>query len=144
MGTMNTTSKHVGHKHGHIHGRPHVTKLVNEEVSQLAPYADLILTISLVIYFLVRYYMFEGYLLPRFYGKLYFNLNDNQRRGFINHHVAATAKIIMILSASYPFFTVIASSATLHTPYMHSKYVTLGDGTLSLCAILTSKILTCW
>ncbi|KAH7385862.1 hypothetical protein BKA66DRAFT_77351 [Pyrenochaeta sp. MPI-SDFR-AT-0127] len=129
MESLNTTtSKPLGHLgHDHAHGRPHVTKLINEEVSQLAPYAGLILTISIVIYFLARYYVFEGFLLRRFYGKIYLDLNDNQRRGFINHHVAATAKIIMLVSAAYPFLAVVAGSATLHTPYAGSKIVTLGD-----------------
>ncbi|KAH7082512.1 hypothetical protein BKA63DRAFT_133096 [Paraphoma chrysanthemicola] len=128
----NSTTKHSDHAHQHPHGRPHVTTIINEEVSILAPYAGLILTISLVIYFLVRYYIFEGFLLRRVYGDTYLKLNDNQRRGFINHHVAATAKIIMLLAAAYPFFTVLAGSATLHTPFAGSKIVTLGDVLLVL------------
>jgi hypothetical protein len=103
--------------------------LVNEEISQLAPYAGLILTISLIVFFLVRYYIFEGFLLQRFYGDIYTKLDDNRRRGFVNHHVAATAKIIMLVTAAYPFFSVVAGSAkSLHHPFAGSKIVTVGDG----------------
>ncbi|KAF2030189.1 hypothetical protein EK21DRAFT_112109 [Setomelanomma holmii] len=130
---LTNTTKHISHDgHNHVHGRPHVTEIVNEQVSILAPYSGLILTISLVIYFLARYYLFEGFLLRRMYGDTYLKLNDNQRRGFINHHVAASAKIIMLVCAAYPFFAVVASTATLHTPYAGSKIVTLGDVLLVL------------
>lgn len=135
MDGLNATSKHIGgHEghHQHIHGRPHVTELVNMEISQLAPYAGLILVISLVIFFLVRYYIFEHFLIPKLYGPIYFNLNSNQKRGFVNHHIAALAKIIMLVSGAYPFFAVVASTATLHTPFGSSKHVTLGDGRILL------------
>jgi hypothetical protein len=123
------TARTFHHDHSDLHGRPHVTMLLNEEISQLAPYSGLILTISLVIYFLVRYYIFEGFLLTRIYGDTYTNLDDNRRRGFINHHVAATAKIIMVSVAAYPFFAVIAGKASLHTTFSKSGIVTFGDGT---------------
>lgn len=132
---MNHTRKEfdpAGHHYNHHKGGPHVTKIINEEVSQLAPYAGLILTISLIIYFLVRYYVYEKFLLQRCYGKTYDNLNDNQRRGFINHHIAATAKVIMLLTASYPLFSILAGSATVHHSFAGSKVVTMGDMLLVL------------
>jgi hypothetical protein len=131
MKSSNTTN-HVHHIQNYGgHGRPHVTKLINEEVSQLAPYAGLILTISLIVFFLVRFYIFEEgvQLLKRRYGKIYLDLNENQRRGFINHHIAATAKIIMLVSAAYPFFAIVAGTARLQDHFAGSKTVTLGDST---------------
>lgn len=115
--------------HSHPHHGPHrgVAQVVNEEVSQLAPYAGMILTVILVIYFLVRYYIFEKFLLKRLHGDVYANLNDNQRRGFINHHIAAVAKIIMLGTAAYPFFSILAGKASVHTPVGNSKIVTYGD-----------------
>lgn len=101
--------------------------VVNEEISELAPFSGLILTISLIIFFLVRYYIFEGFLLERFYGEIFTKLDDNRRRGFINHHVAATAKIVMLISAAYPFFSVVAG-ASMHHDFAGSEVVTLGDG----------------
>jgi hypothetical protein len=84
--------------------------------------------ISLVIFFLVRYYFFEGFFLNRLYGDTYRKLNDNRRRGFINHHVAATAKFVMLLSAGPPFFMILAGKANLQTPLAGSKTVKFGDG----------------
>jgi hypothetical protein len=125
-----TNDTHVHHIQNYRgHGRPHVTKLINEEISQLAPYAGLILTISLVVFFLVRYYIFEKFLLQWRYGDTYLKLNENQRRGFINHHIAATAKIIMLACAAYPFFAIVAGNSRLQDHFAGSKTVTLGDGT---------------
>jgi hypothetical protein len=128
MVTTNATNHALHEHHFGGHGRPHVTKLINEQISQLAPYAGLILTISLVIFFLVRYYIFEAFLLKWRYGDTYLKLNENQRHGFINHHIAATAKIIMLVSAAYPFFAVVAGTSRLQDPFGRSKVVTLGDG----------------
>lgn len=127
---MNTTNSNTTYHGGHGHKHPKVTELVNEEISKLAPFAGLILTISLIIYFLVRFYIFEGFLLKRVYGDTYTKLNDNQRRGFVNHHVAAFAKIIMLAWAGYPFFAIIAGAGSVHSPFAGSRVVTLGDGAL--------------
>ena len=129
MVSHNVTDENVGYEphRDHDHGRPHVTMLINTEISKLAPYAGLILVISLVIFFLVRYYIFEQWLMPKMYGTIYSRLNSNQRRGFVNHHVAAIAKVLMLVVGAYPFFAIVASTATMHTPYAGSKHVTLGD-----------------
>jgi hypothetical protein len=116
-----------GHHHTYKSGRPRVTMIVNEEISELAPYAGLVLTISLIVIFLLRYYIFEGFLLQRFYGDTFTKLDDNRRRGFINHHVAATCKIVVLFGGAYPFFAVLAG-ASLHRPFAGSNVVTLGDG----------------
>jgi hypothetical protein len=111
------------------HRRPVVTLMRSQEISKLVPYSGLILTVSLVVFFLVRYYFFENFLLPRFYGDIYTKLDDNRKRGFINHHVAAAAKIIMLITGAYPFFSVLAGSAPrLSQSFAGSKIVTLGDG----------------
>ncbi|KAH8723731.1 hypothetical protein GQ44DRAFT_740942 [Phaeosphaeriaceae sp. PMI808] len=110
----------------------HVTKIINEEISGLAPYAGLILTISLVIYFLVRYYVYETFLLRKIYGKIFNNLDDIKKRGFINHHIAATAKVIMFFTGAYPLIAVLSGAATVHTPLVGSKRVTMGDMLLVL------------
>ncbi|KAK7177716.1 hypothetical protein PSPO01_16238 [Paraphaeosphaeria sporulosa] len=107
--------------------RPHVADLVNEAVSQLAPFSALILTVILVIFFLVRYYLFEAFLMRKCYGGKYLNLNEVNRRGFVNHHIAGIAKIIMAVVGAYPFIDVTFGTATVHTPYAKSKIVTLGD-----------------
>ncbi|KAH7380560.1 hypothetical protein DE146DRAFT_302984 [Phaeosphaeria sp. MPI-PUGE-AT-0046c] len=126
---MSSSMGNQGSHGHHLHhgGSKGVAQVVNEEVSQLAPYAGIILTVILVIYFFVRYYIFEKYLLKRIHGDVFEKLNDNQRRGFINHHIAAIAKIIMLGSAAYPFFSILAGKASVHTPVGKSKIVTYGD-----------------
>jgi hypothetical protein len=108
---------------------PHVVDLVNEVISHLAPFSALILTIILIVFFCVRYYLFENFLMRKCYGSKYLNLNEINRRGFVNHHVAGAAKIVMLVAGAYPFIDVTFGNATMHTRYAGSKIVTLGDGT---------------
>jgi hypothetical protein len=112
----------------HRTGPPKVTLVVNEEISKLAAFSGLILTVSAIVFFLIKYYIFEGFLLERFYGDTYTKLDENRRRGFLNHHVAATAKIVMFVCGAYPFFTVLITGASMRSPFAGSKVVTLGDG----------------
>ncbi|USP74127.1 hypothetical protein yc1106_01401 [Curvularia clavata] len=120
--------KHIlpGHHHGRNRG-PRVTQVVNEEISKLAPYAGIILTVILVVFFLVRYYVFEKFLLRKIYKSTFTNLDEVKRRGFINHHIAATAKIIMLVVAGYPFLAVVFGKDTVRSPFGSSKVVTMGD-----------------
>ncbi|KAH6616841.1 hypothetical protein C7974DRAFT_53365 [Boeremia exigua] len=107
--------------------RPHVGMLVNEAVSRLAPFSALILTIILVVAFLVRYYVFELFAIPRCYGATYSNLSEVNRRGFVNHHIAGLAKILMLVVAAHPFLGIAFGSATVHTLFLGAKVVTYGD-----------------
>lgn len=116
-----------GH-HPHKIGRPYVTELVNQEISSLVPFAGIILVSSLVIFFLVGSLLFGEFLIPRVYGPIYSRLNSNQKRGFVNHHVAAVAKILMLAVGGYPFFAIIAGRSTLQTFMPGSNTVTMGDG----------------
>jgi hypothetical protein len=115
----------------HDDDRPYVVDVVNEAVSRLAPFSALILTIIPVIFFLVRYYSFEYFLMQRCYGDKYLNLNEINRRGFVNHHIAGVAKITMTIVGAYPFLDVTFGTATVHTLYGGSQIVTLGDGMIS-------------
>jgi hypothetical protein len=124
----------VHHNHPD-YDHPHVVDLVNEAVSSLAPFSALILTVILVVFFLVRYYLFESFLMSKCYGDKYSNLNEVNRRGFVNHHIAGLAKIIMLVVGAYPFIDVAFGTARLHSPFAGSKTVTLGDGTLLFSAI---------
>ena len=125
---MNSTIKHLHPEHRPGHG-PRITQTVNEEISKLAPYAGLILTVTLVVFFLVRYYLFENFLLRKIYKSTFTNLDDIKRRGFVNHHIAATAKVIMIITAAYPFLSVLFGKSTVRSSFAGSKIVTKGDGT---------------
>ncbi|KAF2012273.1 hypothetical protein BU24DRAFT_426129 [Aaosphaeria arxii CBS 175.79] len=112
--------------HTIYHG-PHVIDLVNEAISRLAPFSALILTITLVVFFLVRYYLFESYLMQRCYGDKYANLNEVNRRGFVNHHMAGIAKIVMLVVGAYPFVNVTFGKSSVHTLYTRGGVVTYGD-----------------
>ena len=141
--TLNRLSIMVAEKNIHPdYDHPHVADLVNEAISQLAPFAALILTVILVIFFLVRYYLFESFLMRKCYGSKYLNLNEVNRRGFVNHHIAGMTKIIMAAVGAYPFIDVTFGTAGVHTPYAGSKTVTLGDGTFLFSEIAKTAVFT--
>jgi hypothetical protein len=106
---------------------PHVTKVPLESISHLAPFSALIISIIFVNYFVIRFYILEGFLLKWCYGKIYTSMNDNARRGFVNHHIAGATKILILVVAAYPFIDVAFGSATFHSSFAGSKYVTQGD-----------------
>ncbi|KAJ5676117.1 hypothetical protein N7462_009014 [Penicillium macrosclerotiorum] len=98
-----------------------------EPISILAPFSALIISIILVVFFLIRFYILEGFLIKRLYGPIYLNLSELNRRGFINHHIAGVTKILILIVAAYPFVAVTFCNSTFHTPYAHGSPVTLGD-----------------
>ncbi|RDW75203.1 hypothetical protein BP6252_06345 [Coleophoma cylindrospora] len=106
---------------------PHVTQVPLESISKLAPFGALIISIVFIFYFLIRFYILEGFLLAKVYGKVYTSMDETTRRGFVNHHIAGGTKILILLVAAYPFIDVAFGTATFHTPYAGSKYVTQGD-----------------
>lgn len=106
-----------------VHG-PHITQLKNQRISKLAPFGALILSIILVNYFFIRFYVLERFLLKRVYGKTYTDLKERDRRGFVNHHIAGSTKIVILLLAAYPFIYNIVKGD------FHSKFIghiTIGD-----------------
>jgi hypothetical protein len=108
-----------------------------EPISQLAPFAALIISIILVILFLVRFYILEGFLIPWFYGKKYTEMNETNRRGFINHHIAGATKFIIFLLAVYPFVRVVtAGPQAFHKPYIPGGPATLGDALIVVAQML--------
>lgn len=117
-------------------GQPHVDQIVNDSISTLATYSGLILTICLVIIFIIRFYIFEGFLLRRVYGQNYTNMDDEAvRRGFVNHHVAGLIKVTLLITAAYPFMSVAFGSATMHSFVNGKGGVTMGD-VLVVCSQL--------
>ncbi|KAF4630348.1 hypothetical protein G7Y89_g7790 [Cudoniella acicularis] len=106
---------------------PHITHLSNGAISRLAPFSALIITIIFVIYFFIRFYLLEKYLLKKIYGEVYTSMNEITRRGFVNHHIAGTTKLAILIFAAYPFIDVAFGSSTLTSPYAGSTLVTQGD-----------------
>ena len=122
--------RHPGH-------HPHFGTLVDQSISKLAPFSALILTITIVIVFAIRLYFFEGYLLPRLYGKKYASLSDENRRSFVNHHVAGSIKLLLVVVGAYPTMALAFGSANPHTPFAGSRHVTIGDVLIVCSQIFT-------
>ena len=105
----------------------HKQAVARRPFSQLAPFAALILSVTFVILFVIRYYVLESFLLRRIYGTKYTNLSDVNRRGFVNHHIAGITKFLILAIAIYPFIAVAFTTATLHTALAKGSVVTMGD-----------------
>ncbi|KAK5090683.1 hypothetical protein LTR05_000858 [Lithohypha guttulata] len=116
------------HHHHHTFHGPHIDALVDESISKLAPFSGLILTITTVLVFAYRLYFIEKFLMnTRSYRGRYQALSEDQRRSLVNHHVAGTCKIILLISAIYPFLSIAFGRATPHTPFTPGSRVTMGD-----------------
>ncbi|KAG9662910.1 hypothetical protein KCU95_g5138, partial [Aureobasidium melanogenum] len=107
----------------------------DKKLSKLVPYSGLILTICCVVVFLVRVYVLEP-LVKRF-TKQYKHLDQAQQRSFINHYVAATIKLILIIVAVYPAIVVLSGHRSLQSSF-GSRDVTYGDILLCVFEIFTS------
>ncbi|TVY54531.1 hypothetical protein LCER1_G004265 [Lachnellula cervina] len=106
---------------------PHIKNVPLESISKLAPYSALILCVIFIIYFFIRFYILEKFLLRKVYGRTYTQMDETTRRGFVNHHIAGGTKISILILAAYPFISVIFLSSTLHSRFAGSKSVTMGD-----------------
>ena len=110
-----------------VHPNSRLGNMPLTTISKLSPFSGLIITMCLVILFIVKYYILEMWLLTRVYGSTYTDLNDSNRRGFLNHHIAGGTKILILVVAVYPFIDVAFGNATLHSPFAGSQVVTMGD-----------------
>lgn len=117
----------VGTNDTDIDKGPHVDQLPLETISKLAPFSALIISIVFVFYFLIRFYILEGFLLKRIYGTIYTSMDETTRRGFVNHHIAGSTKIFILIMAAYPFVDVTFGTANFHSGFAGSQYVTMGD-----------------
>ncbi|CAD0088500.1 unnamed protein product, partial [Aureobasidium vineae] len=110
---------------GHNHAR----------LSKLVPYSGLILTVTCVVIFLVRVYILEP-LVKRFTTQ-YKLLDQAQRRSFINHYVAASIKLILVVVAVYPAVMIISGHKNLQSSFGSQK-ITYGDVLLCVFEVFTS------
>jgi len=65
--------------------------------------------------------------LKKAYGKIYTQMNETTRRGFVNHHIAGATKLLILVLAAYPFIDVAFGTATFKSSFAGSKHVTQGD-----------------
>jgi hypothetical protein len=96
----------------------------------------------MVVFFFARYYLLEGFILPRIYGHIYKNLNETNRRGFVNHHLAGAAKIFLCFFTAYPFMSVAFGNANFNTPLHAHSEVTMGDAMIVSSQIFVGMYLT--
>lgn len=88
----------------------------------------MILTIIVVFVFAYRLYFVEKFLMnTKLYKAKYQALAEDQRRSFVNHHVAGTCKLILLFTAVYPFCSITFGKTTPHTTWVAGGTVTLGD-----------------
>ena len=121
----------------HHHGKFHFGDIINQLISGIAPFSGLILTITACILAIIRLYLLD-LIIPKAYAShILQSLSDGQRRSFINHHVAAGTKIILLVITAYPFLAIFAGHATPHTAFAKGTSTTLGD-----VMIVSSQIFT--
>jgi hypothetical protein len=97
-------------------------------LSYLAPYAGLILTVVTITVALARFYLLQNVILPRAYSsKTLDRMSSPQRRSFINHHMAASLKVVLLAIAIYPLFAILAGKALPSSPLSLGSKVTAGD-----------------
>jgi hypothetical protein len=68
----------------------HIQKFPLTAISVLSPYTGLIISVVLLILFLIKFYVLELFLLRKVYGTKYTLLDEVNRRGFVNHHIAGS------------------------------------------------------
>lgn len=119
--------------------RPHLDQLVNESISRLAPFSALILTITVVVLFLVKLYVVEKFLVrTKRYRGCFDRLDPIQQCTFINHHIAAGCKIVLMFAAAYPFLAVAFGNSTLQSPMIPHHKPTNGDVLIVCSQIFTA------
>ena len=111
----------------HTLGDEHIRHVPLTSLSKLAPYSALTLSVVLVILFILKQFVIEAFLLKRLYGIRYTQLNEVNRRGFVNHHIAGVTKLVILIAAVYPFINVVFRYAVLNDPFARGSTVTLGD-----------------
>ncbi|KAJ7877870.1 hypothetical protein B0H13DRAFT_2235850 [Mycena leptocephala] len=104
-------------KNGHAIDN-HIQKFPLTAISVLSPYTGLIISV---------FYVLELFLLRKVYCTKYTLLDEVNRRGFVNHHIAGTTKILILIIAARPFFTVALGTSGFHTPFAEGSRVTMGD-----------------
>ncbi|KAF2148067.1 hypothetical protein K461DRAFT_330072 [Myriangium duriaei CBS 260.36] len=114
----------------------YISRIRDKTLSPLLPYDGLILTVTCVIIFACRFYVFEPFT-RRCYGQKYTSLNEVQRRSLINHHVAGTVKLTLIVVGAYPFIVIMSGVKALHSPVSRGSLVTVGDVLLVMVQIFT-------
>ncbi|ELR03121.1 hypothetical protein VC83_05684 [Pseudogymnoascus destructans] len=122
----------------HHHGSFHFSEIINQLISDIAPFSGLILTITACVLAIIRLYLLDLVIVPKAYSpQILQSLSNGQRRSFVNHHVAAGTKILLLIVTAYPLLAIFTGHATPHTHFVKGSSTTLGD-----VMIVSSQIFT--
>lgn len=138
MANGTVTIENGGDAHHHHGPHPPAFANINELISKIAPFSGLILTITAVVFAVIRLYGIERLVLRHVYSpQVTKGLTEAQKRSFINHHMAAGSKLILLILCAYPLLAILIGRGTPHTPYAPGAAATLGD-----VLIVSSQIFT--
>jgi hypothetical protein len=131
------TTKDINHK-ATKRNISHYASIPNEPISFLTPYSGLILTIWIIILFLIKHYILERLCFPKVYKK-FLDMDEPNRRGFTNYHVAGGTKVVILIAAIKPFIDVVFGKSDLSSPYssLHG-YPKNGDVLLVVVQLLVA------
>lgn len=128
----------AGDSHHHHGPHPPAFANINELISKIAPFSGLILTITACVFAVIRLYGVENLILRHVYSsQATKGITEAQRRSFINHHMAAGSKLVLLVVCAYPLLDILIGHGTPHTPYAPGAAATLGD-----VLIVSSQIFT--
>ncbi|KAF3284800.1 hypothetical protein TWF970_011083 [Orbilia oligospora] len=96
-------------------------------ISVLAPYSNIILTISIVTLFIVKHAILEPHL-PHVYAHMWGPSSEATKRALLTLHLAALIRAVMVAIGLYPFIFVMFGSSKLSDPaHIFGGRLTMGD-----------------
>ncbi|KAE9969388.1 hypothetical protein EG327_010652 [Venturia inaequalis] len=120
------------------HHKPKIASIENQLLSDLLGYSGIILTSILALLFLIRHYLFEAWLFPRFYRRTWTKMDAETQRGFTNHHIGMGIKLFTLLVGAYPWVRILFGNADFQTPMSKHSSVSMGDLLLILTQLFCS------
>ncbi|TID19684.1 hypothetical protein E2P81_ATG06850 [Venturia nashicola] len=120
------------------HRRPKIASIENQLLSDLLGYSGIILTAILALLFLIRHYLLEAWLFPRFYRRIWTKMDVDTQRGFTNHHIGMGIKLFALLVGAYPWIHILFGNADFQTPMSKHSNVSMGDLLLILTQLFCS------
>ncbi|PSN60643.1 hypothetical protein BS50DRAFT_640052 [Corynespora cassiicola Philippines] len=106
-------------------GAPPIERLPDQLVSKLQHHGTLILATVTICFFFAREFV-AGWLIPRYYPASISALDSYRYRNFVNHHVSAIAKFILICLGALTIHGILIG-APFGTPVVNGGSVSLGD-----------------
>lgn len=120
------------------HHKPKIASIENQLLSDLLGYSGIILTAILALLFLIRHYLFEQFLFPRFYRRIWSKMEPETQRGFTNHHIGMGIKLFTLFVGAYPWVHILFGNADFQTPMAKHSNVSMGDLLLILTQLFCS------